>query len=406
MIKRPELLAPAGDMDCLRAALHYGADAVFLAGKLFGMRSAPKNFDTDELREACELAHGMGKRIYLTCNVLPREHELSALPAFLKTGQDCGVDAFIIADLGVLEMAKQYAPNVARHVSTQAGVTNSAAANALYHLGASRVVLAREIPLSEVAQIRAQIPEDMEIECFVHGAMCVSFSGRCLISSYLTGRDANHGDCAQPCRWKYHLFEEKHEGQFFPVEEDSDGTYLYNSRDMCMIEHIPEMVAAGVSSFKIEGRAKSAYYTAVTVNAYRHAIDDYLSEGENFILKPWIREELEKISHREYSTGFYLGGEPGQAVHSGGYIRHYNQVAVCEEYLDETTSVITQRNKFLVGDTLDILPPDGVPFETVCLSLTNAEGEAVESAPHPMERLIIKADKPIPAGSLLRKKAD
>ncbi|MBQ1350286.1 MAG: U32 family peptidase [Ruminococcus sp.] len=406
MIKRPELLAPAGDMDCLRAALHYGADAIFLAGKLFGMRSAPKNFDTDELREACELAHGMGKRIYLTCNVLPREHELSALPAFLKTAQDCGVDAFIIADLGVLEMAKQYAPNVARHVSTQAGVTNSAAANALYHLGASRVVLAREIPLSEVAQIRAQIPEDMEIECFVHGAMCVSFSGRCLISSYLTGRDANHGDCAQPCRWKYHLFEEKHEGQFFPVEEDSDGTYLYNSRDMCMIEHIPEMVAAGVSSFKIEGRAKSAYYTAVTVNAYRHAIDDYLSEGENFILKPWIREELEKISHREYSTGFYLGGEPGQAVHSGGYIRHYNQVAVCEENLDKTTSVITQRNKFLVGDTLDILPPDGVPFETVCLSLTNAEGEAVESAPHPMERLIIKADKPIPAGSLLRKKAD
>ena len=406
MIKRPELLAPAGDMDCLRAALHYGADAVFLAGKLFGMRSAPKNFDTDELREACELAHGMGKRIYLTCNVLPREHELSALPAFLKAAQDCGVDAFIIADLGVLEMAKQYAPNVARHVSTQAGVTNSAAANALYHLGASRVVLAREIPLSEVAQIRAQIPENMEIECFVHGAMCVSFSGRCLISSYLTGRDANHGDCAQPCRWKYHLFEEKREGQFFPVEEDSDGTYLYNSRDMCMIEHIPEMVAAGVSSFKIEGRAKSAYYTAVTVNAYRHAIDDYLSEGENFILKPWIREELEKISHREYSTGFYLGGEPGQAVHSGGYIRHYNQVAVCEEYLDETTSVITQRNKFLVGDTLDILPPDGVPFETVCLSLTNAEGEAVESAPHPMERLIIKADKPIPAGSLLRKKAD
>ena len=406
MIKRPELLAPAGDMDCLRAALHYGADAVFLAGKLFGMRSAPKNFDTDELREACELAHGMGKRIYLTCNVLPREHELSALPAFLKTAQDCGVDAFIIADLGVLEMAKQYAPNVARHVSTQAGVTNSAAANALYHLGASRVVLAREIPLSEVAQIRAQIPENMEIECFVHGAMCVSFSGRCLISSYLTGRDANHGDCAQPCRWKYHLFEEKREGQFFPVEEDSDGTYLYNSRDMCMIEHIPEMVAAGVSSFKIEGRAKSAYYTAVTVNAYRHAIDDYLSEGENFILKPWLREELEKISHREYSTGFYLGGEPGQAVHSGGYIRHYNQVAVCEENLDKTTSVITQRNKFLVGDTLDILPPDGVPFETVCLSLTNAEGEAVESAPHPMERLIIKADKPIPAGSLLRKKAD
>ena len=406
MIKRPELLAPAGDMDSLRAALQYGADAVFLAGKLFGMRSAPKNFDTDELREACALAHGMGRKIYLTCNVLPRNHELKTLPGFLTTAQACGVDAFIIADLGVLEMAKQYAPEVARHVSTQAGVTNSAAANALYRMGASRVVLAREIPLDEVAQIRAQIPDDMEIECFVHGAMCVSFSGRCLISSYLTGRDANHGDCAQPCRWKYHLYEEKREGQFFPVEEDGDGTYLYNSRDMCMIEHIPAMVRAGISSFKIEGRAKSAYYTAVTVNAYRHAIDDYLAEGDDFVLKPWIRGELEKISHREYSTGFYLGSEPGQAVHSGGYIRHYNQVAVCEEYLDEAASVITQRNKFLVGDTLDVLPPDGVPFETVCLSLTNADGEEVESAPHPMERLTIKADKPIPAGSLLRKKAD
>ena len=404
MNKRPELLAPAGDMDCLRAALSYGADAVYLAGKTFGMRSAPKNFDTDELREACRMAHGMGRRIYLTCNVLPRNDELDALPDFLVTARDCGVDAFIIADLGVMELAKKYAPEVARHVSTQAGVTNFAAANVLYRMGASRVVPARELSLAELAQLRANIPDDLEIECFVHGAMCVSFSGRCLISSYLTGRDANHGDCAQPCRWKYHLYEEKREGQFFPVEEDGSGTYLYNSRDMCMIEHIPELVRAGISSFKIEGRAKSAYYTAVTVNAYRHAIDDFLAEGESFVLKPWIREELEKISHREYSTGFYFGGEPGQEVRSGGYIRRYNQAAVCEEYLGDSVSVITQRNKFSVGDTLDVLPPDGIPFETVCLSLTNAEGEVVESAPHPMERLTICADKPIPAGSLLRKR--
>ena len=282
-------------MESLRAALSYGADAVYLAGKQFGMRSAPKNFDSDDLKEACSLAHGMGRKIYVTCNVLPRNRELADLPAFLSYAQECGVDAFIIADLGVLELAKQYAPKVALHISTQAGVTNYASANALYKMGASRVVLAREIPLDEIAEIRANIPDDLEIECFVHGAMCVSFSGRCLISSYLTGRDANHGDCAQPCRWKYHLFEEKREGQFFPVEEDSSGTYLYNSRDMCMVEHIPELVRAGVSSLKIEGRAKSAYYTAVVTNAYRHAIDDYLSEGDDYTLKPWILEELEKI---------------------------------------------------------------------------------------------------------------
>ena len=406
MSKRPELLAPAGDMESLRTALRYGADAVYLAGKLFGMRSAPKNFDKTELRAACELAHGMNRKIYLTCNILPRNSELDALPDFLAYAQECGVDAFIIADLGVLEAAKRYAPGVARHVSTQAGVTNYAAANALYRLGASRVVLARELSLGEIAQIHANVPGELEIECFVHGAMCVSFSGRCLISSYLTGRDANHGDCAQPCRWKYHLFEEKRDGQFFPVEEDGSGTYLYNSRDMCMIEHIPALVKVGIASFKIEGRAKSAYYTAVTTNASRHAIDDFLAEGESYTLKPWIREELEKISHREYSTGFYFGTEPGQEVHSGGYIRRYNQVAVCEEYLGGKTSVITQRNKFLTGDTLDVLPPDGVSFEAKCLSLTNADGEAVESAPHPMERLTIEAEPPIPAGSLIRKRAD
>ena len=403
MIK-PEILSPAGDMECLQSALSFGADAVFLAGKLFGMRSSPKNFDKTDLKKACELAHSLGKKIHLTCNILPRNSELSALPDFLSYAQECGVDALIIADLGIFEAAKKYAPKVARHISTQAGVTNYATANVLYNMGASRVVLAREIPLDEIAQMRAKIPKELEIECFVHGAMCVSFSGRCLISSYLTGRDANHGDCAQPCRWKYHLYEEKREGQFFPVEEDGSGTYLYNSRDMCMIGHIPELVRAGVSSLKIEGRAKSAYYTAVVTNAYRHAVDDFMREGEAFTLKPWITEELEKISHREYSTGFYLGGEPGQAVHSGGYIRHYNQVAVCEENIDDSTAVITQRNKFCVGDVLDVLPPDGIPRLVRCLSLTNEAGDEVESAPHPMERLTIKTDNPIPAGSVIRLK--
>ena len=393
-------------MESLRAALSYGADAVYLAGKQFGMRSAPKNFDSDDLKEACRLAHGMGRKIYVTCNVLPRNRELADLPAFLSYAQECGVDAFIIADLGVLELAKQYAPKVALHISTQAGVTNYASANALYKMGASRVVLAREIPLDEIAEIRANIPDDLEIECFVHGAMCVSFSGRCLISSYLTGRDANHGDCAQPCRWKYHLFEEKREGQFFPVEEDSSGTYLYNSRDMCMIEHIPELVRAGVSSLKIEGRAKSAYYTAVVTNAYRHAIDDYLSEGDDYTLKPWILEELEKISHREYNTGFYFGGEPGQVTGNGGYIRRYDNVAVCERSIDSYTSLISQRNKFWVGDTLDVLPPSGIPFEITCISLTNADGAHVDSAPHPTERLTMLADRTVPAGSVIRRKRE
>ncbi|MBQ7745413.1 MAG: U32 family peptidase [Ruminococcus sp.] len=405
-MNKPEILSPAGDFECLQAALDFGADAVFLAGKMFGMRSSSKNFDRDDLKKACDLAHSMGKKIHVTCNILPKNSELEALPSFLEFSQDIGVDALIIADAGVLEMAKRYAPKVAIHISTQAGVTNYATANALYNLGASRVVMAREVPLSDIAEIRAKTPKELEIECFVHGAMCVSFSGRCLISSYLTGRDANHGDCAQPCRWKYHLYEEKREGQFFPVEEFDGGTYLYNSRDMCMIEHIPELVAAGVSSFKIEGRAKSSYYTAVTTNAYRHAVDDFYAEGENFKLKPWIKEELEKISHREYSTGFYFGYEPGQTTDNGGYIRHYDAAAFCEKSIDDTTSVISQRNKFCVGDTLDILPPGGVPYNVKCISLTNADGEQVESAPHPKQILTMKSDLPVPAGSVLRRKRE
>lgn len=405
MINKPEILSPAGDMECLDSALKFGADAVFLAGKMFGMRSASKNFDNEQLKIACGKAHAMGKKIHVTCNVLPRNRELDFLPDFLSCAQDCGVDALIIADLGVFEMAKRYAPKVARHISTQAGVTNYASANTLYNMGASRVVLAREIPLDEIAEMRAKIPAELEIECFVHGAMCVSFSGRCLISSYMTGRDANHGDCAQPCRWKYHLFEEKRDGQFFPVEETSDGTYLYNSRDLCMIEHIPELVKAGISSFKIEGRAKSAYYTAVTTNAYRHAVDDYFENmSENYALKPWIKEELEKISHREYNTGFYFNSEPGQVTGNGGYIRHYDAVAVCEESIDSKTSLISQRNKFLVGDTLDVLPPSGIPFEIKCISLRNENGEFVDSAPHPTQKLTMQSDKAVPAGSVIRKK--
>ena len=400
---RPEILSPAGDFECLTSAVKFGADAVFLAGKEFGMRTASANFDEENLIKACDLAHKNNVKVYLTCNTLPRNNEIERLPAFLEMAQQAGVDAFIIADIGVMEMAKKYAPNVQLHISTQAGITNYQTANTLYNMGASRVVLARELSLDEIATIRAKIPKDLEIEAFVHGAMCVSFSGRCLISSYLTGRDANRGDCAQPCRWKYHLYEENREGQFFPVEETNQGTFLYNSRDLCMIDHIPELVKAGIGSFKIEGRAKSSYYVSVITNAYRQAVNEYLKNPDNFVLPDWIKEETEKISHREYNTGFYFGKEPGQVVTNGGYIRHYDVVAFAESS-SGNVSQITQRNKFLVGDELDVLPISGIPFKTKCLKLVNKYGLEVDSAPHAMEELAMTTDKEIPANSVIRRK--
>lgn len=402
-MQKPELLSPAGDFECLNSAVSFGADAVFLAGKEFGMRTASANFDNEQLKKACEYAHNNNVKVHLTCNTLPRTYEVERLPAFLEFAEDAGVDAFIVADVGVMDLCKKYAPNVALHVSTQAGVTNHLTANTLYNMGAERVVLARELSLEEITSLRAKTPKELEIECFVHGAMCVSFSGRCLISSYMTGRDANRGDCAQPCRWKYHLFEENREGQFFPVEENDKGTFLYNSRDLCMIEHIPELVTAGISSFKIEGRAKSSYYVAVVTNAYRHAIDEYFNNPEGFKLPDWIKEETEKISHREYNTGFYFGHEPGQVTGNGGYIRHYDVVAFCEKN-NGFSCEITQRNKFYTGDTLDVLPPGGVPFNTVCQKLVNENGDEVESAPHAKERLFMTTDKEVPEGSVIRVK--
>ncbi len=398
-----ELLAPAGDAECFDSALKFGADAIYLAGKQFGMRTASKNFDADTLSRSVQKAHEKGVKVYVTCNTLPRNHEMDQLPEFLEQCQDCSVDGLIIADLGVMSLAAKYAPKVERHVSTQAGIVNYQTANVLHDMGASRVVLARELTLEEIAGIRAKTPSTLELEVFVHGSMCVSFSGRCLISSYMTGRDANRGDCAQPCRWKYYLYEEHREGQYFPVNEESDGTYLYNSRDLCMIEHIDDILKAGVKSLKIEGRAKSAYYVAVTANAYRHALDDYYRQGDNWTLAPWIREELEKVSHREYNTGFFYGGEPGQVTSNGGYIRHYDVVAVCDEYRNGI-ACLTQRNRFFSGDTLDVLPPDGVPFEITVREMKNDKGEIIDVAPHAMQKLTISSETVIPSGSLLRKK--
>lgn len=331
-------------------ALHYGADAVYLAGKRFGMRAAAGNFSMDELARACEMAHYKGAQVHLTCNTLPREDEIKALPDFLIEAKNAGVDAFIIADLGVMKAAEKYAPDVQRHVSTQLGVINSATARVLYDMGASRVVLARETPMRDIYEIRANTPKELEIEAFVHGAMCVSFSGRCLLSNYLTGRDANRGECAQPCRWKYRLVEEKRPGEYFDITEDN-GTYIMNSRDMCMIDHIPELIDAGVTSFKIEGRMKSAYYAAAVTNAYRHAIDCAL-KGEE-LPQIW-RDEVDKLSHRPYCTGFYYG-DPGQHYSETSYYSDAEICAVVEQCDDDGNAVLTQRNRFRLGDELELM---------------------------------------------------
>lgn len=398
-----ETLAPCGESESLDAALNFGADAVYLAGKEFGMRTASKNFDYEQIKEAVDKAHSVGAKLYVTCNTVPRNEEIVRLPEHFEILNDVGADAVIVADIGVMELAKRYAPNVDIHMSTQTGIVNYHTANVLYNMGASRVVLARELSFDDIAEIRTKVPKELEIECFVQGAMCVSFSGRCLISAYMTGRDANRGDCAQPCRWKYHLFEENRQGQYFPVEEDEDGTYLYNSRDMCMIDYIPQLIKSGITSLKIEGRAKSAYYTAVTTCAYRNAVDLYYKNSENYKLPLWIKEELNKISHREYSTGFFLGSEPGQVHSNGGYIREYDVVAICDSYKDGT-AFLTQKNKFNVGDELDVLPPTGESFKIKIEKIYNHIGEQVDSAPHPMEKLTIPCSAIIPKGSFIRKK--
>lgn len=379
-------------------ALHYGADAVYLAGTQFGMRASAGNFTFPELSKATKLAHANGTAVHMTCNTLPREDELAQLPEFLEQAQDAGVDAFIIADLGVMAAAKKYAPKVSRHVSTQLGVINSATANVLFDMGADRVVLARETPMEDIRKIRANTPKELEIEAFVHGAMCVSFSGRCLLSNYLTGRDANRGACAQPCRWKYHLVEEKRPGEYFEISEDK-GTHIMNSRDMCMIEHIPELIDAGVTSFKIEGRMKSAYYAAAVTNAYRHAID-YALKGET-LPKVWI-DELNKVSHRPYCTGFYYG-DPGQHFAEASYFSDAYVCAVVENCADDGFAELTQRNRFCVGDMVELLTNEGEPISFAVNELWDENGEAITATPHAMMKFKMRLPVNCSALSILRR---
>ena len=400
-----ELLSPCGDFERLKLALKFGADAVYLAGEMFGMRTNPSNFDADELKKAVELVHSLGKKVYLTCNTLPRNDEIEKLPDFLKYAEQIGIDAFIIADIGVMAMAKKYAASVDIHMSTQVGIVNYQTANTLYEMGASRIVTARELSLDEIKVIRDKTPSDLEIEVFVHGAMCMSFSGRCILSDYMTHRDANRGDCAQPCRWKYHLVEETRPGQYFPINEEKNGTYIFNSRDLCMIEHIPELVNAGVDSFKIEGRAKSEYYTAIVTYAYRNAIDEYLKKPSNdFKVPQWILDEMEKMSHREYTTGFNFGPiKNGQVTDTGGYIRNWDVCALFKEYKNGRL-VVSQRNRFFEGDELEVVEPNKKPYKLVVADLYNEnDEEKVDVANKATNTYSFKCDIPISPDAIFRR---
>ncbi len=405
---KPELLSPAGDRERLEAAVMYGADAVYLGSTSLGMRAAPQNFNPEQLKSAVELCHGKGIKVYQTCNVLAHNSDLIKLPEIIEGAVDAGVDALIISDMGVLAMAKKLAPQLEIHISTQTGIVNHAAANAMYDLGAKRVVLARELSLEEITEIRAKTPSDLEIECFVHGAMCVSFSGRCLLSNYFLGRDSNRGECAQPCRWKYAIMEEKRPGFYLPIGEDHSGTYIMNARDMCMIEHIPEMVKAGISSFKIEGRAKSSYYTAVITNAYRAAIDGYLKNPtDDYKPEQWMIDETRKVSHREYCTGFFFGDpkDDAQIFYEGVYKRNWNVMAEVNAF-ENGRLYVTQRNRFFEGDELEIMVSGREPLKIKVEGLQNEKGEPIDVAPHPMMKCSFKCEQAAHPGALVRKEAE
>ena len=405
--RKPELLCPAGDMEKLRMAVAYGADAVYLAGTSFGMRSFTANFTPDELPQAIRLAHNAGVKVHCTVNIMPRNDEAAALPAYLEQLDAAGVDALILADLGAFRMAGKYAPHCQRHVSTQQSVANYACAQSWFDLGASRVVLARELSLQEIIDIRERVSPELELETFCHGAMCVSYSGRCLLSNYMTGRDSNRGQCAQPCRYQYALMEEKRPGEYYPIAEDETGSYILNAKDMCMIEHLDKLARAGVTSFKIEGRAKTEYYTAVVTNAYRSAVDAYLAAPSNdFKPAQWMVDEVYKISHRDYCTGFFFGSPrddaQSQYYETSGYVRNYDVVAVVDRCQDGYI-YCTQRNRFFKGDKLEILSPDREPIEYIADEIINEAGESVEVANIATMKLSMPLNIELPAGTIIRK---
>lgn len=391
-----ELLAPAGNLEKLKYAVWYGADAVYCAYRSFSLRAAGGNFNEEQLQEAVAFCRAHDKKIYLAVNIYPTEEELSALPAFLEWVESLHPDGMIIADLGVLRLAKRYAPSIPIHISTQANITNYEAAMAYHELGASRLVLAREVTLEQIRAIGAKIPDSLELECFVHGAMCISYSGRCLLSAAMTGRSANRGACAHPCRWSYSLMEEQRPGEYFPIEEDERGTYVMNSKDLCLMPYLKELSEAGVKSLKIEGRMKSFYYAACTARAYRLALDA-LARGEAF--DPALVEELKAVSHRDYTTGFFFGAPEGAGLNpfDSGYRRSTDVVAVA----DDQPGWLIQKNKFSVGELLWILSPGEAPRPIVFSSMRDETGALIESAPHAQMR--VKIEEQLPPHSIIRR---
>lgn len=403
--KRVELLAPAGDMEKLKMAVEYGADAVYFAGKQFGLRTASDNFTFEEMREGAEYAHSRGKKAYLAMNIIAHNDSINEAGPFIKEAAETGIDGVIVSDPGIFQVIKELKPDLPIHISTQTSTTNYRTVEFWHRMGAKRIVLARELSIDEIREIKQRV-SDAELEVFVHGAMCISYSGRCLLSNYMAGRDANQGDCAHPCRWRYYLMEEKRPGQYFPVEENSNGTFIFNSKDLCLLPYLPELIESGVDSFKIEGRVKSPFYVATVVKAYREAIDAYY-EGKFHDVECWI-EEVGKVSHRDFTTGF-LFGRPGPESHNyrtSSYIRRYDFIGLVKGY-DKAYGrlVVEQRNNFRTGDTVEVVPPKGPFTELTIGEMYDEEGNRIESAPHPQMTVYLADFPPFPENSIIRRKA-
>ena len=408
-MRKIELLVPASSLEVLKIAVIFGADAVYIGGEAFGLRAKAKNFSHEDMKEGIAFAHEHGVKVYVTVNILAHNYDLPGVREYLTELKELKPDALIIADPGIYMYAKEICPEIERHISTQANNTNYETYRFWYNLGAKRVVTARELSLAEIKEIREHIPEDMEIETFIHGAMCISYSGRCLLSNYLAGRDANQGACTHPCRWKYSIVEEKRPGEYMPVFENERGTYIFNSKDLCMIGHVPEMIDAGIDSFKIEGRMKTALYVATVARTYRKAIDDYMKDPKLYEANmEWYKEEIGKCTYREFTTGFYFGkpGSDAQIYNSNTYVKNYTYLGTVEEADGKGRCRIEQKNKFSVGETIEIMKPDGRNLEVVVKSICDEDGNGQESAPHPKQILWVDLGADVDKYDILRKKED
>ena len=404
-VKKPELLIPASSLEVLKTAVNYGADAVYIGGEAFSLRAKAKNFSKEDMAAGIKYAHDHGAHVHVTANILAHNYDLKGAEEYFHELKELGPDAMIIADPGLFMMARRICPEIEIHVSTQANNTNYETYKFWHDLGAKRVVAARELSLAEIKEIRANIPDDLEIESFIHGAMCISYSGRCLLSNYFTGRDANHGACTHPCRWKYAVVEESRPGEYLPVYENERGTFIFNSKDLCMIEHIPELIDAGINSFKIEGRMKTALYVATVARTYRKAIDDYLESEEKYRANmPWYQDEIARCTYRQFTTGFYFGkpSDESQIYDSNTYVNEYTYLGIVDSINDKGLARIEQRNKFSVGETIEIMKPDGRDIETVVKAIYAEDGTSQESAPHPQQLIDIELDTVPEAGDILR----